>query len=266
VQIVAALALATLGLPHLLPAQEEALGPPGHEREELGVNRYTAPRIEQVFERLDKLKPLPFTQLWRDLPTSSPARREQKGLIFGGLIADGFLVVAAQKQNLVENLGRVLLREARGLGVGDRVMRHSASLTELGRAGNWTGVRRELIETQGDVESAMIALRDEKMAALISLGGWLRGLEIGAAAVEAQFTPERAQVLNQPELVDYFAEELSTLPPPIAHAPVFEKLRAGVKEIQAIINKAGDGGLQPPQVHAIHAQARELDLTLRRNN
>jgi len=198
----------------------------------LGVNRYTAPRIEQVFERLDKLKPLPFAQLWRDLPASSPAHREQKGLIFGGLIADGFLVVAAQKPNLVEDLGRVLLREARGLGVGDRVMR----------------------------------LRDEKMAALISLGGWLRGLEIGAAAVEGQFTPERARVLDQPELVDYFAEELTTLPPAVAHTPVFEKLRSGVKEIQTIMGKAGKGGLQLPEVRAIHTQAQELDLTVRRNN
>ena len=265
-QIVAAAAWVAFALPRFLSAQEEAVGPPDHEREELGVNRYTAPRIEQVFERLDKLKPLPFAQLWRDLPASSPAHREQKGLIFGGLIADGFLVVAAQKPNLVEDLGRVLLREARGLGVGDRVMRHSASLTGLGRSGNWTAVRNELIETQADVEHAMINLRDEKMAALISLGGWLRGLEIGAAAVEGQFTPERARVLDQPELVDYFAEELTTLPPAVAHTPVFEKLRSGVKEIQTIMGKAGKGGLQLPEVRAIHTQAQELDLTVRRNN
>jgi hypothetical protein len=265
-QIVAAAAWAALALPQFLPAQEETAGSPDHEREELGVNRYTAPRIEQVFERLDRLKPLPFTQLWRDLPANTPARREQKGLIFGGLIADGFLVVAAQKQNLVEDLGRVLLREARGLGVGDRVMRHSASLTELGRAGNWTAVRKELIETQADVEHAMISLRDEKMAALISLGGWLRGLEISASAVEGKFTPERAEVLNQPELVDYFAEELTTLPPVVAHHPIFEKLRSGVKQIQTVMSEAGKSGLQLPQVRAIRDQAQELDLAVRRNN
>jgi hypothetical protein len=31
---------------------------------------------------------------------------------------------------------------------------------------------------------ALVALRDQKMAHLISLGGWLRGLEISAAAVD----------------------------------------------------------------------------------
>src|SRR5437588_7730475 len=86
------------------------------------------------------------------------------------------------------NLGRLLTREARGLGVADRVMRHSASLTELGRRGTWPAVRKELIATQADVEQAMIELRDQKMAHLISLGGWLRGLEISAAAIELDFS------------------------------------------------------------------------------
>ncbi len=246
--------------------QEEPVGPPGHEREELGVNRYTAPRIEHVFEQLDKLKPLPFAQLWRDLPSTSPRQREQKGLIFGSLIADGFLIVTAQKQEMVDPLGRVLIREARGLGVADRVIRHSASLTELGRAGNWPAVRRELVATQEDVEHAMIDLRDEKMAALISLGGWLRGLEIGATAVVAKFSPDRARVLVQPELVDYYTEELNTLPPLVAHTPVFEKLRSGIKEIRSTLSQGQNSGLQPSQVRAIQAAARDLDLSLRRQN
>ncbi len=258
--------LVTLTLVQPAAGQEGPAGEQAHEREELGVNRYTAPRIEHVFEQLDRLKPLPFAQLWRELPTASSTRREQKGLIFGGLIADGFLIVTAQKQNLVDELGRVLIREARGLGVADRVMRHSASLTELGHAGNWPAVRKELIATQADVEHAMISLRDEKMAALISLGGWLRGLEIGAAAVEANFSRERAQNLAQPELVDYFVEELNTLPPQVAHSPVFEKLRSGMKDVRGILSKAEGSGLQPAQVKAIHATARDLDLRLRQPN
>jgi len=100
------------------------------------------------------------------------------------------------------------MEQARALGVGDRVMRHSASLTELGRRGAWQQVRQELIATQSDVEQAMIELRDEKMAHLISLGGWLRGLEISAGAVETEFSPPRAKLLAQPDLADYFGAEL----------------------------------------------------------
>ena len=235
-----------------------------HEREELGVNPYTTPSIEKIFAQLDQLGALPFDQLKREPPKSTATNREQKGLIFGGLIADGFLVVKAERSNAVENLGRVLLEHARALGVANRVMRHSASLTELGKRGEWQQMRQELVTTQADVEQAMIDLRDEKMAHLISLGGWLRGLEISAATVEADFSPQRAKVLAQPDLADYFEEELKTLPPLLMHAPLVEKLRAGIKKLRLILRKSPEA-LTRTDAAAIHAEARELNDAIRQS-
>src|SRR5437764_3243325 len=214
--ILIALALASLSSPPSLRAQEKPDSAKEYQREELGVNPYTAPSVADIFQQLDDLKPLPFEQLKRDFPQATHSGREQMGMVFGGLIADGFLIVECQKSNLVEDLGRVLLRQARSLGVGDRVMRHSASLTELGKRGDWTAMRKELIATQKDVEQSMIELRDQKMAHLISLGGWLRGLEITSSAVESKYTADRAAVLWQRDLINYFAEEMKTLPPSLA--------------------------------------------------
>ena len=253
----------TLAAPTAQSPQEEPLGDEEHEREELGVNPYTAPSIARIFAQLDELKPLPFEQLKRDFPPAAAVSREQKGLIFGGLIADGFLIVESEKKNLVEDLGRVLVREARALGVADRVMRHSASLTELGRRGDWAAVRNELIATQADVEQAMVELRDQKLAHLISLGGWVRGLEISSGVVAADFSAQRTKVLAQPDLVNYFTAELKTLPPTIAHAPLFEKIRKGIGAIGATLNKSPDK-LTLADVQAIQAQARELNLAIRR--
>src|SRR5437588_2025023 len=235
--------------------------PREHEREELGVNPYTAPSVAEIFQQLDDLKPLPYEQLKRDFPQAAHASREQIGMVFGGLVADGFLIVESQKRNLVEDLGRVLLRQARSLGVGDRVMRHSASLTELGKKGDWGAVRRELISTQQDVEQAMTELKDQKMAHLISLGGWLRGLEICAGAVESKYTPDRAAVLWQRDLINYFAEEIKTLPPAVAHKPLFEKVRTGVNAIRDLLNRAPEK-LSLDDVKALHTQARELNAII----
>ena len=157
-----------------------------------------------------------------------------------------------------------MLRQARSLGVGDRVMRHSASLTELGKRGDWAAVRRELIATQDDVEQAMTALRDQKMAHLISLGGWLRGLEITSGAVESKYTPERAAVLWQRDLINYFAEEMKTLPPRLAHTPLFEKLRSGIGAIRTLLNHAPPDRMSLTEVKALHAKARELNLAIAR--
>src|SRR3954465_2121147 len=108
-----AVALIIYGATPALFAEE----PQEHEQEELGINPYTAPAVAEIFQQLDDLRPLPFDQLKRDFPQATHASREQMGLIFGGLVADGFLIVESQRQNLVDDLGRVLLRQAKSLGV-----------------------------------------------------------------------------------------------------------------------------------------------------
>ena len=50
--------------------QEEPNEDKEHEREELGVNPYTAPSIEKIFAQLDQLRPLSFDQLKREHPQS----------------------------------------------------------------------------------------------------------------------------------------------------------------------------------------------------
>jgi hypothetical protein len=66
----------------------------------------------------------------------------------------------------------------------------------------------------------------------------LRGLEISAGAIELDFSAQRAKTLAHQALVDYFTGELKTLPPAVAHTPLFEKIRAGVNAIRASLNKA----------------------------
>lgn len=253
-----------LARPARVQAQETPVPEQDYEREELGVNEYTAPSISRIFQQLDDLKPFSFDRMQR--PTSQPthASREQIGLIFGAMVAEGFLIVACEKKDLVDDVGRALLHQARSLGVAEHVMRHSASLTDLGRHGDWPAVRKELAAIQADVERAMVELRDQEMAHLISLGGWLRGLEIGSAAVDADFSAERARVLSQPDLVKYFSDELKTLPPPVASTPLFAKIRAGVRTIRDLIENAPASGLSPADVKKIHAEARELNLTIQR--
>ena len=261
VRTLSILSALTLATRVLAVDEEEPNEDKEHEREELGVNRYTTPSIERIFAQLDQLRPLPFDQLKRELPGPINGGREQKALLFGGLIADGFLIVEAERKNLVENFGRVLMEQARALGVGNRVMQHSASLTELGKRADWQHVRQELIATQADVEQAMMELRDEKMAHLISLGGWLRGLEISANAVATDFSPQRAKILAQPDLADYFSDELKTLPPTVAHTPLFERIRAGVAKLKPIFSKPTAPSRE--DVDVIRLEANELNKAIR---
>ena len=79
------------------------------------------------------------------------------------------------------------------------------------------------------------------------------------------FSPERAKILAQHELVDFFAGELKTLPPTVAHRPFFEKLRSGLTPFTFPLSKATGEGLNLAVVKAIHAQVRELNLAIRQS-
>jgi hypothetical protein len=203
-----------------------------HFREEQGVNEFTAPSIEKLFEVLDSLKPIPTAELTRPVEPLRLDNRVKYALSFGVLIGDGFLAVEQEDSKAIEPLGRELLRRAKGLGVQQRLNRHSKEMLELAKKSNWETLRKELIVTQNDVESAMLDLRDEEIAHLLSLGGWIRGLEIAAASVADDWTPERAAKLRQLGLLDYFLQRLDTLSPPLKSTPLISRITAGLKDVQ----------------------------------
>src|SRR5262249_5418004 len=194
-----------------------------HFREEQGVNQYTAPSIDKLFEMLDSLRPIPNQELAHPPQPLRLDNRIRYALSFGVLIGDGFLAVEAEDTKAIEPLGRDLLRRAKGVGVQQRVNRQSKELLELAKRSDWKALRKELIATQNDVENAMLDLRDEEMAHLISLGGWIRGLEIAAASVAADWTPERVAKLRQMDLLEYFLQRLDTLSPPLKSTPLLSR-------------------------------------------
>ena len=217
----------------IIEAQEDSdMSGDSHFREELGVNQYTTPSIEHLFDTLDSLKPIPIQELTRPPRALRLDNRVKFALSFGVLIGDGFLAVEGEETKAIEPLGRELLRRAKGLGVQQRVSRHTKQLLDLAKQSNWKGLRKELIITQKDVESAMLDLRDEEMVHLLSLGGWIRGLEIGAASVAADFTPERVSKLRQLDLLDYYLERLDTLSAPLKSTPLISQIVSGLKEVR----------------------------------
>src|SRR5438874_1846711 len=64
-----------------------------------------------------------------------------------------------------------------------------------------------------DVRRAMIEMRDEQLAQLVSLGGWLRGTETLTSIVQKNPSKDGAELLHQPALVDYFQHRLAGMTP-----------------------------------------------------
>lgn len=229
-----------------------------HVREEFGVNSFTAPSIRKIFEDLDRLRPLPYDKLRREIPQGTPKDRTKLALGLGGLIADGFLVVESEKLLDLEQVGRALWKHAQVLGAGTRLSRHTKSLLEHSALGDWGGLKGELAKTQKDVEAEMVLLRDVDAAHLISLGGWLRAFQIASVASLEAYDPEKTRVLARVDIVEYFIGSLSTLEPQIFELPHIQALSAGLEELRLLLDVPESKAFSVAEVEAMRAKVDQL--------
>jgi hypothetical protein len=268
--------LAVLAVP--LRAQDEpaasSAGPRGipadlmddpHVREELAVNEFTAPSIAKLFDTLQFLMPLPLLENELKLPDRMPLDRADLAIQLGFLIADGFLVVQAEQLDKVEKLATELTRYGKALGAGDRVNRHAAGLLEAAKNKEVEQLKKELASTQRDVEAELVTLRDADLAHLISLGGWIRALDVSTAAVDKQFSVERARKVMREDIADYYTESVAGLEPKIAERPNYLKMRDLLAGLRTEMVLKEDEDPSPEMMKEIRNQAAKLvELALER--
>jgi hypothetical protein len=229
-----------------------------HLREEMGVNDFTAPSIRKIFDDLKKLRPLPYDELKRPLSEQSPQDRTKLALVMGVLLADGFFAVEAEQFFDLEPIGRSLLNHGKILGSGTRISSHMKSMLEKGAVGQWDALKEELFQTQKDVEKEMVLIRDVDAANLISLGGWLRALEIGCAASLNPYDPAKAALLTKPEIVEYFVLNLDTLEPRIQKNQLVGRIRTRLLEMQKTVDLPEGQILSEEEVSQLNTMVEEL--------
>jgi len=229
-----------------------------HVRAELGVNEFTAPSIAKLFDTLQFLMPLPLMETERKLDDRMPLDRADLAIELGFLIADGFLIVQAGQMEKVETMATDLTRYGKALGAGDRINRHAASLLESAKKQDVEQLKKELAATQKDVEVELVTLRDADLAHLISLGGWIRALEVSTVAVDKQFSPERATKIMREDIADYYTEIVAGLEPRISERPNYLEMRdvlSGLRN-EMVIPKGSEP--TPEKVAEIKEQAAKL--------
>ena len=206
-----------------------------HMREELGVNPITSPSIANLLNDLEVFRPIPIKLIEATDHSASFGNRLQTALHFGSLVADGFMFTLAERPQDIQNIGKELIRESKALGVGGQLTKRSKSLFELSDKGDWVGMREELVRTQDDVEQSMMELHDEEMAHIISLGGWLRGFQLGATSTEERYSEAKAKVLGRIEVVEYFIDRLDTLNPRLKETEMVAAFIGRLREIRLVL-------------------------------
>jgi hypothetical protein len=233
--------------------------------EELAVNQFTAPSISKMFDTLQFLTPLPIAEVERKMPARMSQDRADLAIELGFLIADGFLMVQAGQLQDVEKTAKDLTRYGKALGAGDRVNRHAAGLLESAKDGDVAQLKIELSSTQKDVEDELVTLKDPDLAHLISLGGWIRALEVSSVAVEKQFSPERARKVMRKDIAEYYSDCITGLEPKISARPNYSALRDLLEGLSRKMNLENDQEPTPESMKEIRRIASQLvELALKR--
>ncbi len=263
------------GAPDPVEVAADAAGPNGeipkdllddaHVREELAVNEFTAPSISKLFDTLQFLMPLPIAEVERKMPARMSQDRADLAIELGFLIADGFLVVQAEQLDKVETMAKDLTRYGKALGAGDRVNRHAAGLLDSAKKGDVAQLKKELASTQRDVEDELVTLRDADLAHLISLGGWIRALEVSTVAVDKQFSPERARKVMREDIADYYSDCITGLEPRISERPNYLAMRDLLAGLRTEMTLEDGKEPTPESMREIrNISAQLVDLALQR--
>lgn len=243
--------------PERPPIPEDVVGDE-HVREEFGVNPFTTPSIRKLFDMLNNVGKLRFDDLKRPFTDKTPADRVIVAMGLGTLIADGFLIVQCERVDEMEAVGRAMIKYGKALGAGNRMNKHTGSLFEYSLKGNWQDLRVELAKTQSDVEAEMVQLRDVDIAHLISLGGWLRALEISTKSISDNYAEEKTRQLTRHDIAEYYLMSMDSLHPRLLKNPSLMELRRGLEELLPMLDVPEGKALTEAEVKALHQKASAL--------
>ena len=219
------------------------------------IDEVVVPVPREVFAALDEMGQIDWAALVRQSRYAIQHDRTATALVFGAVIADGFVAVQAHDAEATKKLGPKVLELAELLGVKDAVAAHAKAIMDFSDQSKWDDVRKELDRTQATVRKTMDKLRDGRLAQFVSLGGWVRGTEAASSAILADFSDDRADVLHQPDLVAHFRKVLDTLDGKTAELAVVKRMKDDLPGMEKLMAAKA---LNREAVQSIHDQCARI--------
>lgn len=223
------------------------------------VDNVVVPVPSEVFAVLARLgNPNWRAELGPAVTYPPTPNRAQVALLLGTVIADGFIAVEAEDSERVKEIGRNVLTLAEAINVRKSVVARSNSIIQKADAREWNAVRREFDGALQDVNKAMVELNDAQLAQLVSLGGWLRGTEVLTSIVGEKYSRDRAELLYQPLLIDYFTKQLDEMNPRLRRNPLVGEIRKSLARIRPLIANSPPNNISPETVGEINTISTQM--------
>lgn len=205
------------------------------------VDDVVVPVPSEIFSVLDKLGEPNWRQELRGVKFAESTDRTRISLLFGTVVAEGFVAVQAQDRQAVEDIGREVIDLSKSLGIHKSVLPHAQAILDAANKNQWPEIRKEFDSTQKTVRETMEKMKDAELSQCVSLGGWLRGTAAVTSVVSKNFSADRAELLYQPDLVKHFRSQLAKMSGEMKKHKIIKATDAGLKEIQENMEKSSEG-------------------------
>jgi len=205
------------------------------------VDEVVVPVPSEIFSVLDKLGEPNWHQEERSVKTPDTTDRTRLALLFGSVVAEGFVAVQAQDRKAVEEIGREVIDLSKTLGIHKSVLPHAQAILDAADHSQWSTIRAEFDRTQKTVRQTMDKMRDAELSQCVSLGGWLRGTAAVTSVVGKNYSADRAELLYQPDLVKHFHNQLAKMPADMKKHLTIKAISKGLQEIQGLMEKSSEG-------------------------
>lgn len=221
------------------------------------IDEVIVPVPSEIFSVLDKLGDPDWKSFVGKGKRPNFSERTDVALLLGSTVADGFVAVQAQDKQAVRDVGRDVLSLATTLGVRDDVLRHYQAIQDAADASDWDQVRQQLDATQVTVRAKMQQMQDGALAECVSVGGWLRGTEVVTAVIGKNWTRERAELLYQPDLADYFNDSLEEMMTKVSKGTKLKEIADGLARLKELMDGGGEI-ISARAVNEMHALSADL--------
>jgi hypothetical protein len=217
------------------------------------------PMPGEFMAALNKIGKLDWSTKFRLPIATNFTSRPQMALNLGGLIADGYIAIEAEDAAQVKNIGKDVLALAKVLGVSKDVVDRAFSMEAFANESKWDQLKEDLEATQNEVKMAMADAKDHDLVTLITVGGWLRGVEVISGHVAANYTEPGAKLLRQPGIVSYLNKHLASLPEKVREDSSVKTARKRMADIEKFIAFPIEKAPTPDDVKQLYALALEAN-------
>lgn len=215
-------------------------------RKAVFMDDLTIPTPAELFAAIARGQRPKWQEQYRQPGLTGYRNRPQMALNIGIILADAYMAVEARDTMQCLNMTQDLLTLAAGLGMTPSQLARGKVLQSFAQEGRWPVLRSELEAMENEIKTVLKQQRDTSLADILSLGCWLRTLEIASAVLKEGYDPERAAILRQPELLFWLQNRANRLAPRIAKENVIGRMKECLDDISPFL--AFDARTPPTQI------------------